>query len=79
MKNRRSNERRVFTAASQYPLLTQRGNSIISDRRRLPTRRVNDIDVKELGYREFIAILKGQNRQDQLVYFDIESPIVWRD
>ena len=77
MKNRRIKEHRIFTAITQFPLLTQQGNSIISDRRRLPTRRINDIKVEELSYRDFIAILISQDRQDQLAYFDIETPIIW--
>ena len=41
---RRHNERREFTAAQEYPLMTAAG-LIVKDRRRQPDRRLNNIEV----------------------------------
>ena len=58
MKDRRTRQRRNFTLATRFPVRTQSGKVIVSDRRRLATRRLNDIKVEELGYSEFIAALR---------------------
>ena len=49
------NHRRHYMTITRFPLHTLRGDLIASERRRLPTRRVNDIQVKELSYKDFIA------------------------
>ena len=41
---RRNNERREFTAAREFPLMTAAG-LIVKDRRRQPDRRLNNIEV----------------------------------
>ena len=76
MNDRRIKQRRKFVPATRFPLYTREGNLIIADRSSRPTRRINDIEVKELGYREFIAELQEQGCQDQLVFFDIETPLI---
>ena len=45
---RRKKERRKFTAAAQFPLLTTSGR-ILDDRRRQPDRRLNSIKAVFLG------------------------------
>ena len=47
MINRRSKERRKHIYITQFPLRTLKGNVIVSERHRLPTRRLNDINVEE--------------------------------
>jgi hypothetical protein len=51
---RRHNERREFTAAQEFPLMTAAG-LIVKDRRRQPDRRLNNIEVTylELGVGAF--------------------------
>ena len=58
MENRISKQLRNFSLATRFPVRTHNGNVIVSDRRRLATRRLNDIKVEELGYSEFIAQLR---------------------
>ena len=58
MEEKRIKQRRHFTPPTRFPLHTQNGNIIVSDRRRLATRRLNDIKVEELSYSEFIAALR---------------------
>jgi hypothetical protein len=44
---RRHNERREFTSAQEFPLMTAAG-LIVKDRRRQPDRRLNNIEVTYL-------------------------------
>jgi hypothetical protein len=55
MVDKRKDHRRRFVPVTRFPLNTQRGDVITSERRMLPTRRVNDIQVKELSCQDFIA------------------------
>lgn len=57
MVEKREKHRRRFIPITRFPLHTQRGDFIDSERRMLPTRRVNDIEVKELSCLDFIAEL----------------------
>ena len=57
MDEKRNTRRRQYIPTTRFPLHTQRGDLIASERRRLPTRRVNDIEVKELSCLDFIAEL----------------------
>ena len=58
MVDKRENHRRLLTPTTQFPLCNMRGELIVSERRRLPTRRLNDIEVKELSYKEFLSKLR---------------------
>jgi hypothetical protein len=55
MVEKREKHRRRFIPVTQFPLTTQRGDLITSDRRSLPTRRVNDIEVKEITCLDFTS------------------------
>jgi len=57
MKDRRITKRRKFILTTQFPLHAWDGDLIAFERRFLPTRRVNDIEVKELGCLDFISVL----------------------
>jgi hypothetical protein len=53
MVEKREKHRRRFKSVTRFPLRTSRGELISADRRRLPTRRLNDIEVKEITIDEF--------------------------
>jgi hypothetical protein len=55
MVEKRRIRRRQYIPVTRFPLRTPMGDLITSDRRRLPTRRLNDIDVKEISIDEFIS------------------------
>jgi hypothetical protein len=55
MVEKRTKRRRQFIAITRFPLSTQVGDPIVSERRRLPSRRLNDIDVKEITYADFFS------------------------
>jgi len=57
MEDRRTTQRRACTSAMRFPLHTGKGGLIAYDRRSLPTRRVNDIQVEEISYLEFFSKL----------------------
>jgi hypothetical protein len=57
MEERRVTQRRKYIPTTQFPLHAWNGELVASERRFLPTRRVNDIEVKELSYQDFIAEL----------------------
>jgi hypothetical protein len=54
MVERREKHRRDYKTTTQFPLQTYTGEVVTSERRRLPTRRVNYIQV-ELDYLKFLA------------------------
>ncbi|MFN2105123.1 MAG: hypothetical protein ACK2UJ_09635, partial [Candidatus Promineifilaceae bacterium] len=58
MVEKREKHRRHYEPVTQFPLHTRRGDLITSERRKLPTRRVNDIQVKEITIDEFISGLR---------------------
>jgi hypothetical protein len=58
MVEKRKRHRRLFVPVTRFPLCTRVGDLIVSERRRLPTRRVNDIAVKEISYEDFINGLR---------------------
>jgi hypothetical protein len=58
MVEKRENHRRLLIPTTQFPFCNMRGGLITSERRRLPTRRLNDIEVKELSYKEFLSELR---------------------
>jgi len=55
MVEKRRIHRREFIPFSRFPLYTLRGELVKSERRRLPTRRLNDIQVEELSCPDFLA------------------------
>ena len=55
MVERREKHRRLVIPTAQFPFCTMRGEFIESERRRLPTRRLNDIEVKEISLDEYIS------------------------
>jgi len=55
MEERRIMQRRKCTPTPPFPLRTGKGGLIAYDRRSLPTRRVNDIEVHEISYRDFVT------------------------
>jgi len=57
MVEKREKHRRHYKSVTRFPLHTYRGDLVTSERRRLPTRRVNDIKVEELDCEGFIAKL----------------------
>jgi len=57
MVEKREKHRRHYKPSTRFPLHTLGGDLITSERRRLPTRRVNDIEVKELSYKDFLSEL----------------------
>jgi len=54
MEERRVTQRRTCAPTLSFPLRTGEGGLIAYDRRSLPTRRVNDIEVHEISYRDFL-------------------------
>jgi len=58
MTEKRTGHRREYKSVTRFPLNSQRDGLILSERRRLPTRRLNDIEVKELSYQDFISELR---------------------
>ena len=55
MVEKREKHRRLLTPATQFPFCNMRGELIAFERRRLPTRRLNDIEVKEISLDDFIS------------------------
>jgi hypothetical protein len=55
MTEQRRIHRRQFIPITRFPLHTPRGGLVTSERRRLPTRRLNDIVVREISFDEFIS------------------------
>jgi hypothetical protein len=58
MKERRKTHRRNYRKTTGYPMRDGDGILVASDRRRLPTRRLNDIGVTEITCMEFISGMK---------------------
>ena len=54
MVEKRNRHRRQYIPA-RFPLNTRSGELVESERRTLPTRRVNDIEVREISCQDFIA------------------------
>jgi hypothetical protein len=58
MVEKREKHRRHYRTVTRFPLRTLGGDLITSERRMLPTRRLNDIEVKELSYKDFLSELR---------------------
>lgn len=61
MVERRRSHRRHYQAYTDFPLFNNRGEAIESDRRYIPTRRINDISVEEVDCSEFISEIDKYN------------------
>jgi hypothetical protein len=61
MAEKRKSHRRQFIPITRFPLHTWDGKVIAENRRKLPTRRVNDIQVEEISYLDFISRLRLSN------------------
>jgi hypothetical protein len=57
MTEKRTRHRREYKTVTRFPLNSERDGLVLSERGRIPTRRVNDIQVKELSYQDFISEL----------------------
>lgn len=55
MVEKRKSHRRHYTPVTRFPLHTQKGDLVTAERRKLPTRRVNDIQVEEISCQDFIS------------------------
>jgi hypothetical protein len=58
MAEKREKHRRQYRPITRFPLNSQRDGLVLSERRKLPTRHVNDIVVKELSCQDFISELR---------------------
>ncbi len=61
MGEKRKAHRRHYQASTDFPLFNYQREVIESDRRRSPTRRINDITVEELDCSEFISEIVKQH------------------
>ncbi|MEJ2115799.1 MAG: hypothetical protein P8X88_07085 [Gammaproteobacteria bacterium] len=52
LERRNLNDRRTFTQAAQFPIITRNGSCIRKDRRRVAERRVSQIEVDEAHVRK---------------------------
>ena len=57
MIEKRTGHRREYKPVTRFPLNSRGDGLVLSERRKLPTRRVNDIQVKELSCQDFISEL----------------------
>jgi len=55
MVEKREKHRRLLMPTTQFPFCTMRGDVIVSERRRIPTRRLNDIEVKEISLDDYYS------------------------
>jgi len=55
MVEKREKHRRHYKPITQFPLNSERDGLVLCERRRIPTRRLNDIYVKEISYEDFIS------------------------
>jgi hypothetical protein len=58
MVEKRKKHRRQFIPITHFPLQTHEGDVILCERRTLPTRRLNDIQVKEISLDDFVSELR---------------------
>ena len=61
MIEKREVHRRHYQVRTDFPLFDRQHGIIESDRRRRPTRRVNDITVAEIDCSEFISEIAKQD------------------
>ena len=55
MVEKREKHRRHYKPVTEFPLHDPKSGLVASERRRLPTRRLNDIEVEEITIEEFIS------------------------
>jgi hypothetical protein len=58
MNERRKRHRRHYRLITRFPLLTESGEKIAEERRLIPTRRLNDISVREISRTDYLSGLK---------------------
>jgi hypothetical protein len=58
MEERRTRHRRHYRLMTRFPLLTESGEKIAEERRQIPTRRLNDITVREISSTDYFSGLK---------------------
>ena len=58
MIERRNKRRRRFMLITRFPLRTYQGDVILCERSTLPTRRLNDVEVKEISLDDFVSELR---------------------
>ena len=58
MVEKRGKHRRHYKPITLFPLNSKRDGLVLTERRRIPTRRLNDIEVKELSCLDFISGLQ---------------------
>ncbi len=61
MIEKRTGHRRHYQVHTDFPLFNRQREIIESERRRRPTRRVNDITVEEISCSEFISEIVKQD------------------
>ncbi len=78
MVEKRKKHRRLFIPTTRFPLRTQVGDLIASERRRLPIRRVNDIAVKE-SFTKTSFLDCADTIRSCLVLYHHQTPAMYRD
>ncbi len=63
LERRNLNDRRTSTQAAQFPIITRNGSCVRKDRRRVPERRVSQIEVDEAHVREEVFDLLFDNSE----------------
>ena len=61
MQERRKSQRRRNDQASAFPFYTEDGKAVESDRRHLPDRRMDNIEVEEISREDFISEISRLN------------------
>ena len=62
MQERRKTQRRGNETPGDFPFYTRNGEAIESDRRHLPDRRMDNIEVEEISCEDFISELSRINQ-----------------
>ena len=57
MVEKREKHRRHYKPITQFPLNSERDGLVLSERRRIPTRRLNDIEAKEISLDDYFSEL----------------------
>ena len=55
MVEKRNKFRRRYVPTARFPQHTKNGEFVLSERRTLPTRRIDDIEVEKLSCQDLIA------------------------
>jgi len=65
-RHNNANDRRTTMQAAQFPIITRNGVCVRSDRRRLPDRRVAQIEVDEANVRSEVFDILFSKENDQV-------------